>query len=72
MTRIHFDSLQAVKDAVDAGKRVYMANVSYVVIKGSFGDYLIWREANAYCIGLTWRDGVTMNCKLDELFMLGE
>ncbi len=72
MDRITFDSLQSVKDAVDAGKHVYMANVSYRVIKDHVGQYLIWREANKYCIGLTWQDGVTLNCKFDELFMLGE
>lgn len=64
----HFASLQDIKDAVDAGTKVYMANTSYEIIKDKLGQYLIWREANQYCIGLTWRDGVTMNCRLDECF----
>lgn len=65
-------TLDEIKAAVDAGKTVIWKTTSYRVIKDSIGQYLIayhhgYRDASY--IGLTWRDGVTMNGKPDE-FML--
>ena len=46
---------------VDAGKIVYCDSKAYVVIKDSIGQYLIKYIYSDYCIGLTWRDGQTLN-----------
>ena len=61
-------NLQEIKSAVDAGKIVHWANRGYTVIKDRIGQYLIvFRDGNA--IGLTWRDGVTMNGKPEDFFL---
>lgn len=64
-------TLTEIKEAVDNGKIVCWANDRYRVIKGKF-DYLIgWdiggRQENY--IGLTWRDGVTLNGKEEEFYI---
>lgn len=65
-------TLDEIKAAVDAGKVVHWANRGYTVIKDRFGEYLIaWRHghADASYIGLTWRDGVTMNGTPTQFFI---
>jgi hypothetical protein len=51
----------AIRQAVDEGKTVYADTLAYRVIKDSIGQYLIFCVLNDYCIGLTARDGVTLN-----------
>ena len=63
-------TLQEIKAAIAQGHKVYWSNLSYEVILDRVGQYLIYREANEYCIGLTHRDEVTMNGKEEEFFMV--
>lgn len=62
--------LQEIKDAVLAGKRVCWKNSGYVVLKPNKHDqWFIMFEPNRYCVGLTQRDGVTMNEKPEDFFI---
>ena len=65
--------LQEIKEAVESGRKVHWSNDSYVVIKHliRYGEpeYLIKCLSNDHCIGLTWRDGVTMNGKPEDFFI---
>lgn len=70
-------TLQEIKDAIDAGKKVHWSSEAYTVIKDPLRDgtfqYLIgyrmgcWRTENY--IGLTWADGVTMNGRPEQFFI---
>jgi len=62
-------TLEEIKQAVEAGKNVYHGNRAYRVIKDNIGQWLIVCSINNYTIGLTWRDGVTMNGKPEEFFV---
>lgn len=62
-------TLPEIKLAVDTGKNVHWANLGYKVIKDKLGQYLIIFTANDWCIGLTWRDGNTLNGKESEFFI---
>ena len=62
-------TLDEIKSAIDSGKRVYQHHKGYEVIKDNLGQYLITYKYNDFCIGLTWRDGVTMNGKEEEFFV---
>jgi len=56
--------LQEIKDAVLAGKTVYWKNSNYKVLNDDNNDWLIvynHGQSNQNCIGLTWRDGETLN-----------
>jgi len=61
-------TLEQIRAAVEDGKRVFWVNSDYEVIKDSRGQWHIKCHHNGNCIGLTWRDGVTMNGKPDEFF----
>lgn len=64
-------NLEQIKRAVDAGKVVHWGNAAYRVICDSSGEYLIGyrigHKSENY-IGLTHRDGVTLNGRPDEFF----
>ncbi len=67
-------NLQEIKSAIDADKTVHWANDSYVVIKHfprypDTPEYLIKCLSNDHCIGLTWKDGVTMNGKEEQFYI---
>ena len=62
-------TLIEIKQAVEAGRTVHWASTGYVVIKDSIGQWLIRCTYNGSCIGLTWRDGVTMNGRPEEFFI---
>jgi len=65
-------NLEEIKAAVDAGVTVHWAQPNYVVVKGKqqFADeYLIKCLNNDNVIGLTWRDGVTLNGREDEFYL---
>jgi hypothetical protein len=62
-------TLQEIKNAVLAGKTVHWASKAYVVVHDEIGQWLVHCLVNNTCIGLTWRDGVTMNGKEDEFFV---
>lgn len=61
-------TLEEIKAAVDAGKTVCWSNEGYKVIKGKYEYLIVWRGENA--IGLTHQDGVTMNGREDQFFIL--
>jgi len=62
--------LQEIKDAVKAGKTVHWSNEAYVVIcYGEQWDILCLQ--NRHAIGLTWRDGITMNGKEEDFYIQG-
>ena len=69
-------NLQEIKDAVEAGKTVHWATKAYTVIKdplrdGTFQWLIGYNHGGNYphYIGLTWRDGVTVNGKPEEFFI---
>jgi hypothetical protein len=64
-------TLQEIKQAVDAGKRVHWSNAGYVVTRDRLGQYLITFKKNGSTIGLTNRDGTRLNGKPDEFFIAG-
>lgn len=61
-------TLEQIKQAVDAGRRVCWASLAYEVIRDSLGRYLIRCTINGDCIGLTHRDGVTLNGRESQFF----
>ena len=62
--------LQQIKTALKTGKKVYWSNKAYEVIQSKFTqEYLIKCHLNDTFIGLTWRDGVTMNGDPKDFFM---
>lgn len=54
-------TLEEIKQNIEKGNRVFQNNDMYEVIKDKIGQYLIYCKSNGYCIGLTHRDGITMN-----------
>lgn len=54
-------TLDEIKAAVDASKRVHWANEGYLVHKDSLGQYLITFEPNGSAVGLTDRASTTLN-----------
>ena len=62
-------TLQEIKTAVEAGQTVCWASEIYRVVKDRLGQWLIVCGHNEYTIGLTWRDGVTMNGSPNEFFI---
>ncbi len=62
-------NLNQIKEAIKSGKRVFWSNKAYEVIQDKIGQWLIVCSLNGYTIGLTWRDGVTMNGKESEFFI---
>ena len=63
---------QEIRDAVDAGKIVHWSNRSYTVINGGVAGYLIRCEHKQHCIGLTWTDGVTLNGKPEDFYVVDD
>lgn len=63
-------TLEQIKQAIAEGKKVYWASLAYDVIKDDIGQYLIKCNLNGSCVGLTWRDGVTMNESEDDFFTM--
>lgn len=59
-----------IKTAVDQGKNVYWSTLLYKVIKDTKNQYLIVCTSNNHTIGLTWQDGVTLNAKESEFFIV--
>lgn len=61
-------TLQEIKDAIEAGKKVHWQNCSYQVVKSDL-NYLIKCLWNSHCIGLTWADEITMNGKEEDFYI---
>ncbi len=65
-------TLDEIKAAVRAGKAVHWKSPAYTVICDSIGQWLIaycHGSQNASYIGLTWRDGVTMNGEESDFYI---
>lgn len=62
-------NLTEIKKAVDKGRKVYWKNELYSVVKDSLGQYLVKCSANYHCIGLTWKDGKTLNGEETDFYM---
>jgi hypothetical protein len=67
--------LAEIKSAVLAGDTVHWASSAYVVTHA--GDdvdrgWCIVCVPNGSAIGLTWRDGVTMNGDVEDFYVAGE
>lgn len=62
-------NLEQIKAALASGKKVHWSNRAYEVIKDSIGQYLIICRLNDHAIGLTWRDGITLNGKEKDFFV---
>ena len=62
-------TLEEIKDAVNSGRKVYWHNPAYEVIVDSIGQWLIHCNMNDSYIGLTWRDGITLNGKESEFIL---
>ena len=69
-------TLEEIKSAVKAGKKVCWSNEGYEVKLHHFRDgnenWVITCLWNNYSIGLTWINGVTLNGKESEFFVKGE
>jgi len=65
-------TLNEIKTAVEEGHSVHWVNDGYKVIKDKIGQFLVIFEPNQHCIGLTWRDGVTLNGKESEFYIKGD
>lgn len=71
-------TLQEIKEALDNGQKVFWSNKGYEVIKDVIKrpnkedvvQYLIHCNINDTYIGLTHKDGVTMNCNSEDEFFI--
>lgn len=63
-------NVQQIKSAVLSGKKVFLDNNLYSVIcSEKTQQWLIVCAANGHCIGLTHRDGVTLNGNPEAFFI---
>ena len=60
--------LDEIKAAVEAGKTVHWANADYTVVKDGLGQWLVC-HIHGHAIGLTWRDGATLNGNPEEFYV---
>lgn len=64
-------NLHEIKEAVLAGKTVHWSNALYTVIYSEpIDEFLIKCSSNDTCIGLTWKDEVTMNGKEEDFYLI--
>lgn len=59
-----------IRDAVDRGCRVFWKTLRYPVHRDGSGQYFIGEGPGM--IALTWSDGVTLNGKPEDFFVLSE
>lgn len=64
-------TIDEIKAAVLAGKIVHWMNEGYIVTTDKLDQWLIVFTSNKYAIGLTWRDGVSLNGKESEFYIGG-
>ena len=62
-------NLNQIKEALNKGERVYWVNDLYEVIKDDLGQYFIKCSSNNSCVGLTHKDGKTMNGEPKDFFI---
>ena len=62
-------NLEQIKKTLKDGKKVYWSNTNYEVIKDNIlNKYLIICLSNNHIIGLTHKDGKTLNGEQNEFF----
>jgi hypothetical protein len=61
-------NVKEIKQAVDKGLTVKWANDLYDVVKGK-DDYYIICSSNSHCIGLTHKDGITLNGEESKFYI---
>ena len=64
-------TLTEIKEAMSEGKTVYWSNDRYTIKHGADGDLVIYCATNYHQIGLTWRDGVTLNGREEDFYIKG-
>lgn len=62
-------NVQQIKDAVDSGLPVCWRNIAYRVTRDNLGQYHIVFDRNQHAIGLTWKDGVTLNGQEGDFYI---
>ena len=62
-------TLKHIKKALDLNIKVYFGNNGYEVIKDQRNQYLITHKASSNTIGLTHKDGITLNGKESKFFI---
>ena len=62
-------TLSEIKTALSENKRVFHSSPAYEVKRDSIGQYLIICSLNDYTIGLTHRNGETMNGKEEDFYI---
>lgn len=63
-------TLQEIKKAVNSGHVVCQGQDNYIVVKSKYtNEYFIKCTTNGYIIGLTWKDGKTMNGKGSDFYI---
>ena len=65
-------TLAEIRDAVDGGRIVHWSNDAYRVVHTLNDQWLILCELNGTVIGLTWRDGVTVNGDANDFYVGGK
>lgn len=65
-------TLEEIKSAVLAGKKVHWSNEGYEVVQDELDQWFIKCNQNSQCIGLTHQDGVTMNGQPADFFIAPE
>lgn len=65
-------TLFEIKAAVDSGRTVHWASDLYTVVHDDKGRWLIVCTANGSAIGLTWRDGTTLNGDESQFYIRKE
>lgn len=62
-------TLSEIKQAVREGKTVHWGNENYEVVTDKLAQWFIRCKLNNNYVGLTWRDGETMNGKPEQFFI---
>ena len=62
-------TLEEIKAATLANKIVHWQSSAYTVEIDNVGQWLIYCSHNGNCIGLTWRDGVTLNGEPEHFYL---
>lgn len=62
-------TLKEIKQAVLSGKTVHWCSERYIVKSSSADYFYIVDKYNESCIGLTHRDGVTLNGSEDQFYV---
>ena len=56
--------------AIDEGKKVYDKNIGYECYKNECGEYLVTYRPNGYTIGIFHQDGIGMNVRPEDCFII--